>query len=150
MKRQDKIIKIDSFLRTNSTTFEWEKIEEDENDIFYGLVLNTDLGEINININLEETPYTLITCISDEFWDDEKLEEYFYMANEWMLSSDILRVIVESESRMILFSYTYTAKDDFFDAESLFGMADNLIQKVLKLCLPLLSELNEDLKKEGE
>jgi hypothetical protein len=150
MKRQDKIIKIDSFLRTNSTTFEWEKIEEDENDVFYGLVLNTDLGELNININLEDTPYTLITCISDEFWDDEKLEEYFYIANDWMLSSDILRVIVESESQMILFSYTYTSREDFFDAESLFGMADNLIQKVLEVCLPALSQLEDETEKEGE
>jgi hypothetical protein len=150
MKRQDKIIKIDSFLRTNSTTFEWEKIEEDENDVFYGLVLNTDLGELNININLEDTPYTLITCISDEFWDDEKLEEYFYIANDWMLSSDILRVIVESESQMILFSYTYTSREDFFDAESLFGMADNLIQKVLEVCLPALSQLQDEIEKEGE
>jgi hypothetical protein len=150
MKRQDKIIKIDSFLRTNSTTFEWEKIEEDENDVFYGLVLNTDLGELNININLEDTPYTLITCISDEFWDDEKLEEYFYIANDWMLSSDILRVIVESESQMILFSYTYTSREDFFDAESLFGMADNLIQKVLEVCLPALSQLQDETEKEGE
>ncbi len=148
MKRQDKIIKIDSFLRTNSTTFEWEKIEEDENDTFYGLVLNTDLGEINININLEDTPYTLITCIADEFWNDEKIEEYFYLSNDWMLSSDILRVIVEIESRMILFSYTYTAREDFFDAESLFGMADNLIQKVLEVCLPSLSQMNEEVEKE--
>jgi hypothetical protein len=150
MKKQDKIIKIDSFLRTNSTTFEWEKIEEDENDIFYGLVLNTDLGELNININLEDTPYTLITCISDEFWDDEKLEDYFYMANDWMLSSDILRVIVEAESHMILFSYTYTSKEDFFDAMSLFGMADNLIQKVLEVCLPALSQLQDETEKEDE
>jgi hypothetical protein len=148
MKRQDKIIKVDSFLRTNSTTFEWEKIEEDENDTFYGLVLNTDLGEINININLEDTPYTLITCIADEFWNDEKIEEYFYLSNDWMLSSDILRVIVEIESRMILFSYTYTAREDFFDAESLFGMADNLIQKVLEVCLPSLSQMNEEVEKE--
>ena len=148
MKRQAKIIKVDSFLRTNSTTFEWEKIEEDENDTFYGLVLNTDLGEINININLEDTPYTLITCIADEFWNDEKIEEYFYLSNDWMLSSDILRVIVEIESRMILFSYTYTAREDFFDAESLFGMADNLIQKVLEVCLPSLSQMNEEVEKE--
>jgi hypothetical protein len=148
MKRQDKIIKVDSFLRTNSTTFEWEKIEEDENDTFYGLVLNTDLGEINININLEDTPYTLITCIADEFWDEEKVEDYFYLSNDWMLSSDILRVIVEPESRMILFSYTYTAKEDFFDAESLFGMADNLIQKVLEVCLPSLSQMNEEVEME--
>jgi len=150
MKRQDKIIKIDSFLRTNSTTFEWEKIEGDESDVFYGLVLNTDLGELNVNINLEDTPYTLITCISDDFWDDEKLEEYFYIANDWMLSSDILRVIVEPESQMILFSYTYTAREDFFDSESLFGMADNLIQKVLEVCLPALSKLEDDIEKEGD
>ena len=39
MKKQDKIIKIDHFLRTNKTSFIWNQFEV-ESDFYYQLILS--------------------------------------------------------------------------------------------------------------
>lgn len=138
MNKQDKIIKIDSYLRLEKTSFQWNFYNKE--DIYYELFLPTDAGELNINIFIEDSPYTLITCIVDDFWEDGRLQDYYDLAAQWMFSSDVLRVIVNKDSKLILFSYTYTATENFFDSESLFAMADNLVKKVLETCLPGLEK----------
>ena len=140
MKKQDKIIKIDYFLRTNKTSFVWNQFEV-ESDFYYQLILPTDMGTLTMYLNVEDTPYTLITCSFNIPWDDSFIPRYYKKANEWMLISDILRVIIDVESKRIIFSYTYTAQEDFFDPASLMAMADSLIQKVLETCLPDLIQL---------
>jgi len=136
LNKQDKIIKIDSYLRVAKTSFIWNFYNKE--DVYYELFLPTDVGELTVTIFIEDSPYTLITCIVDDFWSDEKLHDYYTLASNWMVSSDILRVIVNRDSKLILFSYTYTASENFFDSESLFSMADNLVKKVLETCLPEL------------
>jgi hypothetical protein len=145
MKKQDKIIKIDYFLRTNKTSFIWNQFEVDL-DFYYELILPTDIGTLTLHLNIEDTPYTLITCSFNIEWDDSLVPLYYKKANEWMLISDILRVIIDIEAKRIIFSYTYTAQEDFFDPASLIAMADSLVQKVLETCLPALLEIkkNED------
>ncbi len=145
MKKQDKIIKIDYFLRTNKTSFIWNQFEVDL-DFYYELILPTDSGTLTLHLNIEDTPYTLITCSFNIEWDDSLVPLYYKKANEWMLISDILRVIIDIEAKRIIFSYTYTAQEDFFDPASLIAMADSLVQKVLETCLPALLEIkkNED------
>jgi hypothetical protein len=142
MKKQDKIIKIDYFLRTNKTSFIWNQIEA-ESDFYYQLILQTDIGNLTMHLNVEDTPYTLITCTSNLEWDDSLIPLYYKKANEWMLISDILRVIIDLEAKRIVFSYTYTAQEDFFDPASLIAMADSLVQKVLETCLPAIHELKK-------
>lgn len=141
IRKQDKIIKIDSFLRTNKTSFPWDHKEETD-DSYYEIKLPTDIGILTLHVNIEDTPYTLITCYSDHTWKENLLSIYYIKANEWMLSSDILRVIVDAKAQRIVYSYTYTAQEDFFDPSSLIAMADSLIQKVLELCLPELMEVD--------
>jgi len=140
MKKQDKIIKIDHFLRTNKTSFIWNQFEV-ESDFYYQLILPTDIGTLTVHLNIEDTPYTLITCSSNLAWDDSLIPQYYKKANEWMVISDILRVIIDSEAKRIVFSYTYTAQEDFFDPASLIAMANSLVQKVLETCLPAFLEL---------
>jgi hypothetical protein len=141
IKKQDKIIKIDSYLRTNKTSFVWN-LKESPDDSYYEVILPTDIGTITLHINVEDTPYTLITCFSDQIWKNNLLSMYYQKANEWMLSSDILRVIVDPNTQRIVYSYTYTAQEDYFDPSSLISIADSLIQKVLELCLPELFEVD--------
>jgi len=140
MKKQDKIIKIDHFLRTNKTSFIWNQFEV-ESDFYYQLILPTDIGTLTVHLNIEDTPYTLITCSSNIAWDDSLIPQYYKKANLWMVISDILRVIIDSEAKRIVFSYTYTAQEDFFDPASLIAMANSLVQKVLETCLPAFLEL---------
>jgi hypothetical protein len=140
MKKQDKIIKIDHFLRTNKTSFIWNQFEV-ESDFYYQLILPTDIGTLTVHLNIEDTPYTLITCSSNLAWDDSLIPQYYKKANEWMVISDILRVIIDSEAKRIVFTYTYTAQEDFFDPASLIAMANSLVQKVLETCLPAFLEL---------
>jgi hypothetical protein len=140
MKKQDKIIKIDHFLRTNKTSFIWNQFEV-ESDFYYQLILPTDIGTLTVHLNIEDTPYTLITCSSNIAWDDSLIPQYYKKANEWMVISDILRVIIDVEAKRIVFSYTYTAQEDFFDPASLIAMANSLVQKVLETCLPAFLEL---------
>jgi len=142
MKKQDKIIKLDYFLRTNKTSFVWNQFEV-ESDFYYQLIIPTDIGTLTLHLNVEDTPYTLITCSFNLVWDDSLLPLYYKKANEWMLISDILRVIVDIEAKRIIFSYTYTAQEDFFDPASLIAMADSLVQKVLETCLPEFIELKK-------
>jgi hypothetical protein len=143
MKKQDKIIKIDYFLRTNKTSFIWNQFEV-ESDFYYQLILPTDIGTLTVHLNIEDTPYTLITCSSNLAWDDSLLPHYYKKANEWMVISDILRVIIDAEAKRIIFSYTYTAQEDFFDPASLIAMSDSLVQKVLETCLPAVLELKRN------
>ncbi len=143
MKKQDKIIKIDYFLRTNKTSFIWNQFEV-ESDFYYQLILPTDIGTLTVHLNIEDTPYTLITCSSNLAWDDSLLPQYYKKANEWMVISDILRVIIDAEAKRIIFSYTYTAQEDFFDPASLIAMSDSLVQKVLETCLPAVLELKRN------
>ncbi len=143
MKKQDKIIKIDYFLRTNKTSFIWNQFEVDL-DFYYELILPTDIGTLTLHLNIEDTPYTLITCSFNIEWDDSLVPLYYKKANEWMLISDILRVIIDIEAKRIIFSYTYTAQEDFFDPASLIAMADSLVQKVLETCLPALLEIKKN------
>ena len=143
MKKQDKIIKIDYFLRTNKTSFIWNQFEV-ESDFYYQLILPTDIGTLTVHLNIEDTPYTLITCSSNLAWDDSLLPQYYKKANEWMVISDILRVLIDAEAKRIIFSYTYTAQEDFFDPASLIAMSDSLVQKVLETCLPAVLELKRN------
>jgi len=143
MKKQDKIIKVDYFLRTNKTSFIWNQFEV-ESDFYYQLILPTDIGTLTVHLNIEDTPYTLITCSSNLAWDDSLLPQYYKKANEWMVISDILRVIIDAEAKRIVFSYTYTAQEDFFDPASLIAMSDSLVQKVLETCLPAVLELKKN------
>ena len=140
MNIQDKRIKIDSYLRTHGSSLEWNLM--DEEDVYYELQLPTEMGNLIININIESSPYTVITCILDNIWNSDIYDKYIDLANEWMLGSDILRVIIDKKAELILFSYTYTAMEDFFDAGSLIGLAESLIKKILETCMPKLYELD--------
>lgn len=116
---------------------------EAESDFYYQLILQTDIGTLTLHLNVEDTPYTLITCTSNLEWDDSLIPKYYKIANEWMLISDILRVIIDVEAKRIVFSYTYTSQEDFFDPASLIAMADSLVKKILETCLPTLHELKK-------